>query len=289
LSEPELARSSLFHLLNQNWVSLLVSLLATILGAYWAKARSRLSTQVNTLSLIGQNPVFPAEIGFTFKGVAVPTVTLTRVAIWNAGNTTIRGEQIVNRDRLRVVTSAGSSVLDAVVLGHTRSVNDVSCSIDPGAANQVNCTFDYLDYDDGALLQIVHTGTDHVEVTGTLRGIPKGLRRVGIPKKKAPPAPSQTAMTRNTATTVGMLLLFIGIWIAYRAAIGPPLGPWPQTAQLDPDAAPTRTEGVVLGVIAGALGCLCLWSRSRIPPSILSTEFRSEFTKKSSWMFWRAG
>src|SRR5947209_6839618 len=106
--------------LGQGWILTAFGIIIGAVITLSLKPRSRLAAQTNSLQLLGRHPVLPQEIAFLFRGQEVPSVTLSRVALWNIGNTTLRGDQIVNADPLRVVTSAG--VLDAVVLDRTRAV-----------------------------------------------------------------------------------------------------------------------------------------------------------------------
>ena len=172
--------------MNQGWVGSalgVIGIVSAIIMAFLFRSRSRIRAQVNSLQLLGHNHVLPKELEFVFKGTRVPNVTLSHVAIWNMGNTTLRRDQIVASDPLRIVTSAGSTVLEVTILQRTRDVNDFSCAVRLTATNEVECGFDYLDPRDGVLVRLIHTGDEKVRVVGTLRGVPKGVWVSGVPKK----------------------------------------------------------------------------------------------------------
>src|SRR5437899_7871007 len=119
-------------LFNQPCVGTIIGISGVLIGIvlwYASKSRSRLAAQANTLQLAGPNAVFPDELEFLFKGSKVPNVTMSRVAIWNIGNTTLKGDQITTSDPLRIITSDGSVVLEATIRDSTRKVNDFSCSL----------------------------------------------------------------------------------------------------------------------------------------------------------------
>jgi hypothetical protein len=166
--------------LNQNWLSTTVGLIGLIVGsigiflAFSFRPRPRLAAQVNSLELVGvDDAVLPNEIEFLYRGKKVPKVTLSRIAIWNIGNTTLRGDQIVESDPLRVVMAEGSNLLEVGILNRTREVNGFSTFPRSDRLNEFVCTYDYLDPGDGALIQVIHTGTADVEFAGTIRGIQK--------------------------------------------------------------------------------------------------------------------
>lgn len=172
---------SLKQLLTQPWFNAALGLVGGITGIIGivlflvARSRSRIAAQITSLELVGVNSVLPNEIEFLFRGNKVPKVTLSRVAVWNIGNTTLKGDQIVAGDPLRIVTSEHSEILETTVLGRTRQVNEFSCNRQQDLLNEATCMFDYLDPEDGALIQVIHTGTDKVKVVGTLRGIRKRI------------------------------------------------------------------------------------------------------------------
>jgi hypothetical protein len=217
--------NALKDFLNQNWLGTAIGLIGIVIGvgvAYAYKARPRLAAQTNTLELVGANAVLPDQIEFLFRGNKVPKVTMSRVAIWNIGNTTVHGGQIVASDPLRIITSAGSTVLDATIRDRTRSVNDFSCVLRQDTSNEIECRFDYLDPGDGALIQLIHTGDDKLKILGTLREVPKGILLLGYkpkpkPQKQAPLTPFTAKLIATTC-----LIIAIGALILSFAEVLPP-------------------------------------------------------------------
>ena len=98
--------------------------------------------------------------------------------MWNAGNTTIEGKQIVEVDPLRIQMSPESNVLDVSILRVTREINAFVAGRGE-TANEVICSFDWLDPNDGALLKILHTGEREPRIRGTIRGMPRGFIYAG--------------------------------------------------------------------------------------------------------------
>jgi hypothetical protein len=120
------------------------------------------------------------EIKIIFNNNAVPRVVVTQLGIWNAGNTTIRGSDMVVTDPLAVSVEAGSLILGYTRLKVTREVNDFHIRLSPQDQAKSLLEFDYLDINDGAVFQIVHTGgMGSVKVKGSVRGIPRGVENWG--------------------------------------------------------------------------------------------------------------
>jgi hypothetical protein len=199
---------------------------------------------------------------------------MSRIAIWNIGNTTIKGDQIVNSDPLRIVTSDGSSVLEATIRNRTRQVNDVSCLLRRGTSNEVECRFDYFDPTDGALIQLIHTGSDEIKVLGTLRGIPKGVLMRSVPQQKVQ---AQRQLSPSTHRLIALVFIVLGICFFIAAVSGKVRPP--------SDSTPVAMFSVGLMVV----GLIFLLSIRSLPPSQLSTQMTSNEPKKSSWQIWTRG
>jgi hypothetical protein len=262
------------EILNQNWIATAIGVVGAVVGvigvilAYSFKSKSRLAAQTNTLELIGRNAILPNGIEFLFRGNKVPKVTLSRVAIWNIGNTTIEGKQIVTSDPLRIVISQGSDVLEATVRSRTREVNHVSCTSRPGAANEVECRFDYLDPGDGALIQLIHTGNDIVKVLGTLRGVPKGILMGSAPKRKPQ---NEYQMSTFGVKVIGLGFVGLGLALTVLITVG----------AVAPSAPFWTVAGVCLPTIC--CGLLIFFAVRYMPPTLLSTQMTSNEPKKRFW------
>jgi hypothetical protein len=261
------------EILNQNWIGTLIGILGFLVGIigiilwYASKSRSRLAAQANSLELVGPNAAFPSDLEFLFKGHKVPNVTLSRIPIWNIGNTTVKGDQITSSDPLRIITSAGSTILEATIRAYTRQVNGFTCTSRP-VSNEIACQFDYLDPGDGALIQIIHTGNDELKVVGTLRAVPKGILKVASTPKKKPQSP-QTQLSPFAARLLALLLLIGGVGLMVASLTG-----W---IVFSDDPRRAVAWFVWTPLIAG--GIVFLWAGRYMPPSQLSTQITADSNK----------
>jgi hypothetical protein len=270
--------TDLKELLSEAWVNGLFGLIGGLLGIlgivlfFAARSRSRVGAQINSLELVGMNSVLPNEIEFLFRGNKVPKVTLSRIAIWNIGNTTLKGDQIVAGDPLRVVTSDDSEILEATILSRTRQVNEFSCNRHEDLLNEATCQFDYLDPQDGALVQLIHTGTDKVQVVGTLRGIRKRVFVRSVNKKAETKKPDVGSGSPSGVRIIGAGFILFGLSVALLRLIIPPM---------HPDTLPTDVA-VFFGGVFIVIGILFYSLASYMPPKILSTQITTIDPKKRS-------
>ncbi len=128
----------------------------------------------------GFNAAFPQEVEIRFAGSTVERITATRVVLWNSGNVTLRGNEVVSADPIRLEVVGKGEILKVETRRVTREVNSVLVARRPGTKSVVDVTFDYLDPGDGITMVVIHSGsTGDVRCRGTMRGVPEGISRVG--------------------------------------------------------------------------------------------------------------
>ncbi len=175
--------------LGQAWVGTtigIVSIIAAVVVSIYFYRRSKvagvLASQSDGEQLLAPNRenAPSGEIEVLFRGTKIPRLSVSELVIWNAGDTTIRGEDVVERDPFRIECGHDAHVLDVSIVATTRQVIDFSGSRDEAHVGHVLCSFDFLDPGDGVRVRILHTGV-HVRaiVTGTIRGISEGCHDLG--------------------------------------------------------------------------------------------------------------
>lgn len=262
------------ELLSKAWLNGLFGLFGGLIGIvgivlfFTTRSRSRIAAQINSLELVGAKSVLPDEIEFLFRGNKVPKVTLSRIAIWNSGNQTLTGGQIVDGDPLCILTSEGSEILEASILKRTRQVNEFSCVRKDDVPNEALCRFDYLDPQDGALIQIIHTGTDKVQVVGTLRGIRKRILVKSLSRKDEKKSTDPAAGSRFVVRVSGIILFFFGFGFLLLAL-------------LSPSSDPGTNVGLLMGSVFMIVGIAGYWGSGFMPPPTLSTQITTIDPKKS--------
>lgn len=140
----------------------------------------------------------------------------TIFVFWNEGEKTISHNDIVIDDSLRLKFHEDTQVLTATILKSSRDVIRIQAT--PGMnQNEVILNFDFLDSNDGAVIEILHTSENlDIEFLGTVRGLPKGMRNFGkIIRGKNNPSkrvksPSKLAIT---VIATGILVASVGFFV----------------------------------------------------------------------------
>jgi hypothetical protein len=104
-----------------------------------------------------------------YRGNRIPTLTATKVAFWNAGRDTIDKSDIPVSDPLAIVLSEEGELLDARVVYRSNSSNELDVHIKDG--RRARLSLEYLDYQQGGVIQILHTGSERsLSLQGAVKG-----------------------------------------------------------------------------------------------------------------------
>lgn len=136
----------------------------------------------------------------TYAGERISNLTATKLAFWNNGKDTINGSDIAAADPLMVKVNDGYKILDSSVLYAKNAANQFSINHSDDGLH-VLIQFDYIDADEGGVIQLLHTGksSDDIEVCGTIKGAGKPDRR-SILMLKNLPFPLQSLSAGSTSS-----------------------------------------------------------------------------------------
>lgn len=101
----------------------------------------------------------------------IENLTVTKILFWNAGRDTIAYSDVANADPLIIKVREGSKILDSKILCSNNPANQFFLS-EAGDKSSLTLNFEYIDKDERALIQILHTGTSSrdIEIGGTVKG-----------------------------------------------------------------------------------------------------------------------
>lgn len=172
------------ELLAPGWVGSLIGLVGIMTAGITyllTRNRARLAYRYVGGRLIGSSSDgIPADIIVHYRGKKIERLTRSLVVFWNAGERTILADDIVAHDPLRLIFYENSFVLSATILKQSRPVTQCNAEIDIEHPNQVKFKFSFLDANDGAVIEVLHTSDKHQpEIQGTIRGLPKGIQYFG--------------------------------------------------------------------------------------------------------------
>jgi hypothetical protein len=114
-----------------------------------------------------------------FGGDPISNLTSSRLALWNAGRETIQRQDLAAGDPTRVELPEGVTLLDVLILHVSTQGNEVAVE---KKENILNISFEYIDHDQGAVLQLLHDGleTDKVRLLGSVKGAGTWRRRTRV-------------------------------------------------------------------------------------------------------------
>jgi len=262
--------------LSQQWLSIFVGLAVMVYLFLRSRRVSRLAYQYDEVALLGAaQSAFPTEVEIRFSGRPVPRVAACRMVVWNAGNTTLRGTDIVGGDPLRIELESDGWILKSSIVKVTREVNDFAVNLDETDARMSALSFDYLDPGDGAVLEILHSGERRaLRVTGTMRGLrpgPMNFGRIDAFPERWQSVPRLIRVVRSRVAWVGMF----GLGVVFAVlGLGRPLLHDVIPAFYADFASPPNPDQpswalVVLGILYAGLPVVWFWMRRRRYPSQL--------------------
>jgi hypothetical protein len=252
----------------------LLSILVALLIYRASRIGARPVYQLRALRLIGTDTkTIPEAVEIRFKGQPVERLTKTHIVFWNSGHTLLRGSDVVEADPIRCEFAEGSRILEINVAKTSRTTNKFEAHIDPEREYRAIFTFDYLDPEDGAIVEMLHTDSDrYPSINGAIRGVPNGIVNWGkIRPLRTKDLPFSSLFLRKpalvTATLLGGLAVVGGIFLSNNS-----LKQFLKSSDLSSTSS-LRIALVVVGVLYTVLPLLLLWmTRRRFPKNLQSPE-----------------
>jgi len=202
-------------------LGLLIGLAALVSGYIFyrrGKREKRPQWVVVTTNVVGKaGQQLGESLSVHYRHRAISTVSISKIALWNAGKQTIDKADIPPGDRLRIsTTDAAHRILEVRVIGHNSEGNQFATdAVSDDGATEVPINFEFMDRNDGAVFQVLHTGVASTDIT--LRGTFKGARRLReVPALTA----FMTVLPRQRSTvlwTVGVIVVLAGLFVGLLA------------------------------------------------------------------------
>ncbi len=99
----------------------------------------------------------------------ISDIYIARFAIWNSGTKYINDFDMAPRGPIRIMAQNNAKVLDARVITITDEYNNIQCVKEDD--KNVLVSFDFLNCGDGAIVEVVYTGTaENIFVSGRIKG-----------------------------------------------------------------------------------------------------------------------
>lgn len=172
---------SVLSYLNLSWVGVVITLITFIIAIavalflyFKAKQKKGLSYYISNNLLIDRaNTENPDQIEIFFSGTKVDKLYKTLIYIWNSGNQIIKKDELNTKDPFRFEIENNKEILSIKTIKSTREVIDFNAYHEK-KINFYKINFDYLDPNDGAVIEVLHNGSiDDLKLKGTVMGISK--------------------------------------------------------------------------------------------------------------------
>lgn len=165
------------EILRNPWVVLvgyilsIVSLILAILFYFKGKKEKKPKYFVTSRNLIRNYSSLYKMLSIKYNETPIDNFTVSTVTFWNEGKETIHGSDITSTEPILVKALNGKRIVDIEILYRSNNANQLNAQIS-GDSKYITITFDYLDYMDGVVIQVFHTGTssDDICLLGTVKG-----------------------------------------------------------------------------------------------------------------------
>lgn len=111
--------------------------------------------RINTNSIIFDSPSI-SELKLTAQGIELKELSISTITFWNGGMKSINKSDISERNPIRIMFSTNCNILYSKVL--ISNNQDSNITIDRFEENSIKLHFDYLKMNNGAKIEVWHTG-----------------------------------------------------------------------------------------------------------------------------------
>ena len=126
---------------------------------------------IRSMNLIEDRISSIDSLQMRYGGEAIRNLTVSEITFWNAGRDTIQHDDIPEADPPRITVVGEARILRAVVLERSSEANQAMLQLLPDQQT-VRIVFDYLDQNEGIVIQVLHTGLseEDLEFNGSIKG-----------------------------------------------------------------------------------------------------------------------
>ena len=267
--------------LSPGWIGNLLGIVGLIAaGATYFLTRKRkiLAYLVQGNWLLGSNGAeLPKQVTVMFEGKDIPRLTRSRLIMWNKGEETIQGEDIVGSDPLRIDFDPDVRILSANILKTSRDVIGGVYTIAEVDKSSIAVEFEFLDKGDGFVLEILHTGiVRRPDLKGTIKGIPAGPCKMGGSSSESKGIINAILKSAIFGNRMAKIVLFILTCLSASFFFVSIFYPDLLHANVLSGAGASRnTDRLAAGITGGLytlLGLQILWSKRRYYPKALEVQ-----------------
>lgn len=185
-------------------ISTVVFGITTIVLAFRLAKKRQPVWAYKTTKIIGLGSNAPPELKLTFNEQSVSDVYQTRGILFNKGNEAILKDNVT--ESILIHFKEADILRPPVILAKSREGIAVSAKqVGKDGDNAIEVSFQYLDHNDGAVIEVLHTRSQAIEASGNIIGT-SGIRYIGEF------APTFDRQLRVTVVRVMMVLAMVSIF-----------------------------------------------------------------------------
>ncbi|HEA31414.1 MAG TPA: hypothetical protein ENH91_15710 [Leeuwenhoekiella sp.] len=164
-----------------NLIFLFLALLGIFLAYYFYKIGKREKKPIyfcKTTRILKNDLKSIQKLNIYYDNYKLSNLSLTKIGFWNAGSETIRKNDIVPTDSIKISLNSKLIMYDFSIDYEDKRNNFV---ISKESDSLLSISFDYLDKNEGLILSIYHSAEKEVEKTINISGTIIGAGRIMLP------------------------------------------------------------------------------------------------------------
>jgi hypothetical protein len=122
-----------------------------------------LAYATSTFRVVPDKRIKLERLQITFNEYPVETLSVTRLAVWNAGNASIRRNDLASNDPPVIYAGNGVTLFETDIIEPGAAANNVRLTTVSGAVTGYAIEFDFLDPGD-AVFSVVHDGSKLTDI-----------------------------------------------------------------------------------------------------------------------------
>ena len=159
----------------------IISLVIALLSYYMPRKRQKLQYQTASVQYFEEEDyTLPSEVEMSFRGERVTRLAKAILIVWSGGTDVLRGEDIVKQVPLTIKLEGTGKILSYSIVGVTSQGNHVLANMRTDSQSEILLTYDYLNPDDGAVIQVIHDSNQRdLFLVGASKGLSGGPQNLG--------------------------------------------------------------------------------------------------------------
>ncbi|EMM9641621.1 hypothetical protein NTP67_08300 [Providencia rettgeri] len=151
----------------------IIGLIAAILIYVLTRKIYKISSCHEFSNLINKNhSKLPQQISVMYDGSIVENVSSSEFVIWNSGNSVITKSALATKEPLRIEFAKEIQILRYQIVVSNNPINNIELKTDYEYPNSILIDFDFIEKNEGARIEILHTGNkSDIREKGKLIGV----------------------------------------------------------------------------------------------------------------------